>query len=760
MLASGFPDALLVPAMLPVAARQFKKFLSEPVKAVPLPIYVPKRQNGCLAVHSLHSDQPFTGKRWFGAGHYIVIDCRFVQPLFENISLPASFRFLVVMFFKGRTAHGFRPVLACADNSPAATTESAVSDQTAAMNGFFRRARAPNIIGHFGASIVTVALCWPYADPARLIAWLITHQVSILLMLFCFTSRWTTSRLNRHGIPRFATFAQVLAMTTCGSVMLVDIQASENIAFTLSALIVTYAVAAGAMITLGPIEKLARYSLFGLLLPGTLVSLYVGHIVIGSGTLFFLAVVAMAGVSEMNIAYQELMALRANSVKAAADSKFLACHDSLTGLFSRIGIAEAFISSDCDFRSAMFIDLDRFKQVNDQAGHQTGDLLLIEVANRLKTAIPSGAIAGRLGGDEFLILQQASESDYLREFSRKIVGLLEAPFEIRDATYSISASVGISIIEKDATLEEFFYESDNAMYQAKREQRGSVVIFTDNLKQQIQLRTALENELRSIVDRNEFPVLGQPVYDLETGRIRAVELLARPQLTDGTLPSPSMFIPLLEEMGLIHEATRILLRQATEIKAAWQGNPDLCDVAIAINISPRSLACDWLITDVCEQMIRNGLHPGDLIFEITEHALISDVHQSEITLQALCELGITIALDDFGTGYSSLDRLLRMPISYVKIDKSIVQKIGSCDRNARLMQAIVEVAKSLGQEIVAEGIETESQLSAVRLAGVVCGQGYYLAKPLPLDQLPRLANSGHPTVDNSVSAAPQISANR
>ncbi len=656
------------------------------------------------------------------------------------------------MFIKGRYIPD--PGSGCSDKSLQPSKAIGAIQHSSGMNGFFRRARAQNIIGQFGASIVTVALCWQFADSGRLIAWLIAHQISIVIMVITFTSRWTTSRLTETGIPKFATSSMVLAMTLCGSVMLIDIHASENIAFILAALIVVYAVAAGAMITLGPLEKMARYSLFGLLLPGALVSLYVGHYAIGFGTLLFLAVIALAGVSEMSLAYQELVVLRTNSANAAAVSNHLARHDSLTGLFSRIGIADEFVSTDNDFRSAMFIDLDRFKLVNDQAGHQTGDMILKQVAVRLTSAIPPGAIAGRLGGDEFMILQQTCEIDCLREFAGRVIDLLESPFVLSDGNFSISASIGISIIEENATLETFFYESDNAMYQAKREGRGTVVFFSDKLRQHLKLRTELEIELRTIIDNNEFPVHGQPVYDLETGRMRAVELLARPQLTDGTLPSPSVFIPLLEELGLIHEATRILLKQAAELKAAWQGSVSLRDVAIAINISPQSLACDWLITDTCEQMTRNGLHPGDLIFEITEHALISDVHQSEITLRALCELGITIALDDFGTGYSSLDRLLRMPISYVKIDKSIVQKIGTCERNKRLLCAIVEVARSLGQDIVAEGIETELHLMAIKQAGVLCGQGYYLGRPMPLCELPLLAGASYPTEGADCPASP------
>jgi|GEM_PF-6574737 len=644
------------------------------------------------------------------------------------------------MFFKARFLSSDRP--AADNNHPPAGQLS----RNIGMNGFFRRSRSQNIIGQIGASVVTFALCWQYTDPVRLIAWMIAHQCSIVIMAFCFTSKWTTSRLDEQGIPKFATAAMFLTMTICGSVLLTDVKAAGNIAFPLAALIVIYAVAAGAMITLGPIEKMARLSLFGLLVPGTIVTLVSGHYVIGTGTLFFLGVVALVGVSEMSQAYQELVVLRTNSARAAAESRHLACHDSLTGLFNRIGIAEEFVSTDHNFRSAMFIDLDRFKQVNDLAGHQTGDQILKHVAERLTKSIPAGAAAGRLGGDEFLVLLATSETGYLREFASRIITLMESPFVLPDGNYSISASIGISIIEEDATLESLFYESDNAMYQAKRDGRGNAVFFTDELRQQIRFRTVLENELRAIINRDEFPVHGQPVFDLVTGRMRSVELLARPKLKDGTVASPSVFIPFLEELGLIHKATRILLKQAVELKASWQTNAALRDVAIAINISPRSLACDWLITDVCEQMTLNGLHAGDLIFEITEHALISDEHQSEVTLRALCELGVVFALDDFGTGYSSLNRLLRMPISYVKIDKSIVQKSG-CERNERLMCAIVEVARSLGQDVIAEGIETELELAAARLAGVSCGQGYHLARPMPLDDLVCLAQTGFLNVD-------------
>ena len=194
----------------------------------------------------------------------------------------------------------------------------------------------------------------------------------------------------------------------------------------------------------------------------------------------------------------------------------------MTGLVSRMGIGEEFCSPENNFRSAMFIDLDRFKQVNDQAGHQVGDQILREVACRLTNALPAQAIAGRLGGDEFLILQENCDEDYLQEFATNIIDQIESPIDLEDGSFCISASIGISIIDQKATLEDVFHESDNAMYQAKRDGRGNAAFFTDELEQQIRLRTKLESELRSIIDQDRFPVVGQPVYDLRTGKIRAV----------------------------------------------------------------------------------------------------------------------------------------------------------------------------------------------------------------------------------------------
>ena len=219
------------------------------------------------------------------------------------------------MFFKGNGTPD------CAPDTDRLIVERATTEgdqYSRGMYGFFRRARFQNIIGQCGASIVTFALCWPHMDRAFLVPWFIFHQFTILIMAICFTSGWTTRRLNHLGIPRFATVSMVVTMTVGGSVLLIDLEAARHLPCTLSALIVMYACAAGAMVTLGPIERLARSGLFGLLLPGTLACLIVGHYVIAAGTLFFLAVVAFAGVSEMHTAYQELIALRIDSARAAA----------------------------------------------------------------------------------------------------------------------------------------------------------------------------------------------------------------------------------------------------------------------------------------------------------------------------------------------------------------------------------------------------------------------------------------------------------
>lgn len=344
---------------------------------------------------------------------------------------------------------------------------------------FFARARWQNIVGQSGASITGVAFGWAYADHGRLIAYLVIHQLLVLVMAVTFTSRWTTRRLDSNGIPRFATRSLLLTQGFCGSLMWLDLEASRSPVFALSSLIVMYACAAGTMVTLGPLQRLARLALMSLLLPGAVAALWVGHWVLGLGTFFFLAVVAVVGVTEMSRSYRELIDLRVQSQRFADEMKARAHHDSLTGLLNRNGLAEAFEQSASAYRAALYIDLDHFKQVNDKAGHLAGDELLQRVAQRLTNRLSADAQIARLGGDEFFVLTVEHDEDTLRSLPAELIEAIEAPYRLRRGTHSISASIGVALIEPGDSLETAVHRSDQALLTAKAKGRGAALFSTE-----------------------------------------------------------------------------------------------------------------------------------------------------------------------------------------------------------------------------------------------------------------------------------------
>lgn len=340
------------------------------------------------------------------------------------------------------------------------------------MHALFRRARFQCILGQLGASITTVGFGWSNAGHDRLLAYFLVHQVLIVFFAFAFASKWSNERRGPSGIPRFAMVALFLTATASGSVMWFDLESAANHEFALSSMIVMYACAAGTMVTLGPVRKLARLGLFSMMLPGVAASLYLGHLVLGFGTLFFLGVVAILGVEQMHRAYLELIELRLASRLAAEHTARRAMEDPLTGLANRRGVERLFARSRHAYGAAMFIDLDKFKDVNDSSGHLAGDQVLRIVGSRIRAAVsPSSAVA-RMGGDEFLVLLSLREADAMMEIADRIVDVIQQPFHLQAGTHEVSASVGVTRFSGEEALEDLVHRSDQAMLEAKRAGRA------------------------------------------------------------------------------------------------------------------------------------------------------------------------------------------------------------------------------------------------------------------------------------------------
>ncbi len=420
--------------------------------------------------------------------------------------------------------------------------------------------------------------------------------------------------------------------------------------------------------------------------------------------------------------------------------EFMAKHDALTGLPNRLLLAEELSARIEQARQAgerlaiAFLDLDRFKDINDTLGHRAGDILLQEVSQRLQAALPSHCSLFRQGGDEFIILMSPIAG---LEEAQKICGqlreLINAPFPAAEHDFSTSASLGISIYPDDADSgEKLLRHADTAMYEAKASGGNAIRCHTAQMNQRLSSRVSLESALRQALTRNELALHYQPKIDLATGRLDGSEALLRWQ-HDGRYIPPDQFIPIAEESGLIVPMGEWIIARAIEQLVAWR---DLHGQTppVAINLSPRQFWRPGLAQLILDKLAEAGLPHEAIEVEVTESVLLHTEGGSLEELESLRKAGIGIALDDFGTGYSSLSYLLRLPIDTLKIDRSFIREIGhevSGKHSRALVRAIVSMAHDLSLKVVAEGVEDEAQASILRELGCDLIQGYLVAPALP-----------------------------
>ena len=384
------------------------------------------------------------------------------------------------------------------------------------------------------------------------------------------------------------------------------------------------------------------------------------------------------------------------------------------------------------------LDLGRFKAVNDLLGHEAGDQLLIEVGQRLLETLRASDTLARLSGDEFVIIQplvqQAREAAAL---ARRVVEALSTPFEIFGHPAEISVSIGIAVFPQDgASPTELMHNADTAMYRAKQDGHGTYLFFEPAMDRQIQERRQLEQDLRRAITRGEFVVYYQPLFECEAKTVSGFEALLRWQHPSRGMISPSEFIPLAEECGLIHTLGRWVLE--TPAGKPPLGRPH----RIAVNLSPVQFRQPDLPQLIAETLARTGLPPERLELEITEGVLIDNPDRAIAVLTALKALGTNISLDDFGTGYSSLSYLRRFPFDKIKIDQSFVKGLGEDDEARAIVQAIVALGRSLRLSVTAEGVETEGQLAQLRLLRCNQVQGFLLGRPMEQHHLPALFRNG------------------
>jgi diguanylate cyclase (GGDEF)-like protein/PAS domain S-box-containing protein len=426
---------------------------------------------------------------------------------------------------------------------------------------------------------------------------------------------------------------------------------------------------------------------------------------------------------------------------AEARINHLARFDALTGLPNRAVLRtrmdEALSWCRPDNMCAVhFIDLDQFKQVNDTLGHTRGDLLLVAVADRLRTAVRGSDVIARFGGDEFVVLQTSVKTiDEVSALAARVLRTVHGTYELDGHVAMVSASSGISLAPRNGIeADQLLRNADMALYRAKAEQRGSWRWFEPEMEADAQARRNLELDLRHATESEAFELYYQPLFDLRTRRIVACEALLRWPHSERGMVSPAEFIPVAEEMGLIVEIGHQVLRKACLECGRW---PD--DVRVAVNLSSIQFSRSNIPALVRETLAATSLPARRLELEITETTLLQDTRRTRAELRQLEALGVSISLDDFGTGYSSLSYLHSFPLHKVKIDQSFLRELGDDERRLTLLRGMARLSAELGLRVAVEGVETEEQLALVASEDSVDEiQGYLLGRPLPAGEIRKL----------------------
>jgi diguanylate cyclase (GGDEF)-like protein len=418
--------------------------------------------------------------------------------------------------------------------------------------------------------------------------------------------------------------------------------------------------------------------------------------------------------------------------RLAARFERLARYDAMTGLENRGAFQErlqvelARMGEDCEL-AILWVDLDKFKDINDSLGHPTGDKVLRSVSRQLASIVDGRGCVARFGGDEFVLLARGDRKGLAEELAREVMRALLMPIDIEGASIQVTGSIGVAVAPAHGTDgETLLQHADMALYHAKANGRNDFCLFQPAMEEQFLELRALETALRTAIERDELEVYYQPVVDLATGRTKSCEALLRwhhPEF--GNVP-PSRFIPLAESTGLITPISHWVLGQACAAAASWPQ-----EVSVAVNMSPALLKDLHLSHMILSALYTSGLQARRLELEITESVLLEENAQSNALIREFQKIGLKLAIDDFGTGYSSLTYLKKYAFDKIKIDTSFIADVTKSREARAIINALVGLAAELEMEIVAEGIETETQLGYVTGAHCTSAQGFYLGRPMP-----------------------------
>ena len=397
--------------------------------------------------------------------------------------------------------------------------------------------------------------------------------------------------------------------------------------------------------------------------------------------------------------------------------------------------------------AVLFLDLDRFKVVNDTLGHSVGDQLLVEVSRRLTSALRPGDTVARLGGDEFgILLEDVADAETAETVALRVEESLGKPYPFEGREVFVTASIGIALSSAKLGLpEEILRDADLAMYHAKAKGKARHEVFDGSMSAPALDRMDLEMDLRSAISRHEFRLHYQPILRLDTGKITEVEALIRWQHEKRGLLQPDEFIGLTEETGLIVPIGQWVLSEACKQARLWQVEyPTTPPLVMSVNLSAKQFQNPKLVEEITQALDESGLAASCLKLEITESTVMQDAPVTLTKLNELKELGVRLAIDDFGTGYSSLGYLKRFPVDTLKIDRSFVKGLSPDGGDNAIVRAVVTVAKSLNMDVTAEGVETEGQLAELKALGCDRGQGFLFARPVTAERVAPLLASDQP----------------
>jgi diguanylate cyclase (GGDEF)-like protein len=433
---------------------------------------------------------------------------------------------------------------------------------------------------------------------------------------------------------------------------------------------------------------------------------------------------------------------RANDAlrKSERDFAHAALHDSLTGLANRKKLGDILRTLITDYKTdptknfqVLFLDIRSFKNINDSLGHSVGDKVLMIAAKRFLRTVNHTDTVARIGGDEFaIILRDLDTVGKAQKVARKLYQNITLPFALSGNRINIDVNIGIAPCDTEYdTPEQILRDADIAMHYAKEKNAGPAV-FTKELRTRFLERIRFEMDLRHAIDRNELSMHYQPIVSLTDGRLVGFEALLRWHHSEFGMIPPNKFIPIAEQADIIQPLTLWVLTQTCSQLAAWQKiSPEYRDLTVSVNISGKHLSDDELIDDIENILEDTKLNPRGLKLEITESTAMENPEQTVHILNKLKNLGVQLSLDDFGTGYSSLSYLHRLPFDTLKIDRSFVYSVGEQGENSEILQTIISLAKNLKMRVIAEGIETVSQLAVLQNLGCDFGQGFLLSKPKP-----------------------------